>query len=264
MMSNRKEAPETNASDNKKKILICLVMLAFVFAILGVMSIVEKRQEVPAEETSTSIITNSSTTTSAATTTTVVVEISMVPERAIVEEKDGKWGLYKDGVLVANFTGIASNKYGEWYVAHGLVDFGYNGTVISNNKSYKVVGGKVENPTTATATPPATTANYSNLSSGVRDLVLRSERYATNHIDKDFSNKYKFEQTWGSVDGDDTTYTNELPPKSNHSTVQVFFNTADGKSATFLFSSEYGGVLKLKYVFVNSSTPTASPLGNED
>lgn len=268
-MKSKKNSPVNDSVDNKKKLLICLILLAFIFAVLGIMSIVENRQEKQEEETASSVVTTTttSTTTSATsteTTTTAIAEISVVPEGASVEQRDGKWGLYKDSTLVSNFTGIASNKFGEWYVTHGLVDFSYNGNVTSNNKSYRIVGGKVEVPTTTTTNTPTTTVKYSNLSSGVRDLVLRSERYATNHIDKNFTNKYTFEQTWGGIDGESKTYVNELPPKSNHSTVQVFFNASDGTSATFTFSSEYGGVLKLKYVYINSSLPTASPLGNED
>lgn len=263
-MIRRKETPETNPSEDKKKLWVCLVVLAFLFAILGIMSVVEKHQNSQPTETSPSVVTTSITTSTTFTTTTLAEEISVVPEGAVVEEREGKWGLYKDGVLVSNFTGIATNKFGDWYLVHGLVDFGFNGTVNSGNKSQKIVNGKVEVPTTTTTKPSTTTVKYANLPSGVRDLVLRSERYATNHIDKNFTNKYKFDQTWGNIDGDDKNYTNELPPQSNHSIVNVYFNSTDGTSATFTFSSEYGGVLKLKYVYIGSSLPTASPLGNED
>lgn len=266
-MRKWKNTPETNVDDNKKKLLIITVLLAFLFAILGIMSIVEKRQEAQTEVTSTTSKTVSTTSTSTvAPTETTTTVISVVPEGAVVESRNGTWGLYKDGLLIPNFTGIAANEYGEWYLENGLVNFKYSGSFSSNGKSYTIVNGQVEVPTTTTTTKKTTTTTvkYNDLPAGVRDLVLRSERYATNHIDKGFTNKYKFESTSGNILDSDKEYVNDLPPQSNNAIVNVYFNAEDGTSATFTFSSEYGGVLKLKYVYINSSLPTASPLGNEN
>lgn len=265
-MQKRKDTPETNVDDNKKKLLIILVLLVFLFAILGVMSIVEKRQEAQTEATSTTSKTVSTTSTSTLPPTeTTTIVISVVPEGAVVENRNGSWGLYKDGLLISNFTGIATNEYGKWYLENGLVNFKYSGSFSSNGNSYTIINGQVEVPTTTTTVKKTTTTTvkYNNLPEGVRDLVLRSERYATNHIDKGFTNKYKFEYTSGSILDSDKEYVNELPPQSNNAVVNVYFNAEDGTSATFTFSSEYGGVLKLKYVYINSSLPSASPLGNE-
>jgi len=41
-------------------------------------------------------------------------------------------------------TGIASNKYGKWYIKNGKVDFSKNGKVIFNNRTYIIKTGKVQ------------------------------------------------------------------------------------------------------------------------
>lgn len=78
--------------------------------------------------------------------------ISEVPEGAVVTDHNGIWGLYIEEIhflseneieLVDNFTGIASNDYGKWYIEKGLVDFNKNGTVNIDGKDYVVQNGKV-------------------------------------------------------------------------------------------------------------------------
>ena len=62
-------------------------------------------------------------------TTTTEAEKIEVPSGAIVKEQDGLWGLYLGNNLVDNYTGIATNENGDWYIRQGVVDFDYSGTV---------------------------------------------------------------------------------------------------------------------------------------
>ena len=48
-----------------------------------------------------------------------------------------------NGKVNFNFTGIASNQNGSWYLQNGKVNFNYNGKVKYNHKTYTIRGGKV-------------------------------------------------------------------------------------------------------------------------
>ena len=74
------------------------------------------------------------------------------PEDADVIQVDGKWGLYivhyhflqdTEYELVKNYTGIASNDYGRWYIENGLVNFDYSGTIEYREREYIVHGGQI-------------------------------------------------------------------------------------------------------------------------
>lgn len=77
------------------------------------------------------------------TTTTEFARIE-VPTGAIVKEQDGVWGLYLNDKLVDNYTGIASNELGDWYISHGKVDFNYSGSIEFNGNHYTVDHGAAE------------------------------------------------------------------------------------------------------------------------
>lgn len=62
-----------------------------------------------------------------------------------VTKVDGTWGLYKDGKLVDDFTGVATNDYGSWFIKSGVVDFDFNGNFVDDaGQSYNIVNGKVQ------------------------------------------------------------------------------------------------------------------------
>lgn len=90
-------------------------------------------------------VTATTTVTEAVVETTAKAnnETDVVPEGAVVENGSQGWGLYKDGELVANFTGLAENNLGTWYCKFGLVDFKYNGTYTKDGVTYNIEGGKV-------------------------------------------------------------------------------------------------------------------------
>ena len=64
-------------------------------------------------ENISSISEDVSSVTETTTSTEVKIEI---PTGAIVKEQDGIWGLYLGNNLVDNYTGIASNENGDWYI----------------------------------------------------------------------------------------------------------------------------------------------------
>ena len=58
-------------------------------------------------------------------------------------EADGKWYYYEDGKK-KNYTGVAPNKYGWFYVENGVVNFNYNGLAANNAGWWKIKGGAVD------------------------------------------------------------------------------------------------------------------------
>ncbi len=112
------------------------------------------------ETTETTSVSELATTTTTTTQTTTSIT-DIVPLGAAVENKDGNWGLYKDGELVSNFTGVASNDMGDWYIVNGLVDFGYSGKVTAAGQDYQVDKGKAAKLVNGTtAAPPLSKDEY--------------------------------------------------------------------------------------------------------
>ena len=67
----------------------------------------------------------------------------------VIETAPGKWALVKKGVVNTDFTGIAENEYGLWYIENGYVNFNFSGTLEDGNgNSYTVEQGKVVNQQT--------------------------------------------------------------------------------------------------------------------
>ena len=60
-----------------------------------------------------------------------------------VTQVNGVWGVYEDGKLT-DYTGIAQNQYGSWYVKDGKVDFTFTGSYDFAGKTFNVVTGEVK------------------------------------------------------------------------------------------------------------------------
>lgn len=60
-----------------------------------------------------------------------------------VTQVNGVWGVYKDGKLT-DYTGIAQNQYGSWYVKDGKVDFTFTGPYEFAGTTFNVVTGEVK------------------------------------------------------------------------------------------------------------------------
>lgn len=87
-------------------------------------------------------------TTAAATTTTTAAPTTAaavtVPAGAVVAQaSDGRWALMNNGSVVTDFSGIATNDLGSWYIENGYVNFDFNGNYSFNGTSYNITGGKV-------------------------------------------------------------------------------------------------------------------------
>ena len=61
----------------------------------------------------------------------------------LVTQENGVWGVYEDGKLT-DYTGLAQNEYGTWYVKAGKVDFTYSGSYDFAGKTFNVVTGEVK------------------------------------------------------------------------------------------------------------------------
>lgn len=60
-----------------------------------------------------------------------------------VAKNDNGWFFVRDGEVDFHYNGIAGNELGNWYVKKGKVDFDYTGTFTVNNKTYRIVEGQV-------------------------------------------------------------------------------------------------------------------------
>lgn len=70
--------------------------------------------------------------------------INVIPAGAEVKQINDKWGLYQGDKLVDNFTGIASNEFGKWYITNGLVDFNKNDVITIDGEQFQIKSGKVQ------------------------------------------------------------------------------------------------------------------------
>lgn len=52
--------------------------------------------------------------------------------------------MIRDGVVDFNYTGLAKNDAGWWYLQDGKVNFNYNGAVQNENGIWYVQGGSVK------------------------------------------------------------------------------------------------------------------------
>lgn len=134
----------------KSAIIIGVVIV--VLLILGIVYGQKEKTEVadtPATTVSTTAETTAATTATTAPTTTAAATVTSanvtVPADATVkQDAQGNWALIKnDGTTVTDFTGIAKNNLGEWYVENGVVNFNFSGKVVFNGATYNVEGGKV-------------------------------------------------------------------------------------------------------------------------
>lgn len=61
----------------------------------------------------------------------------------LVTKENGTWGVFENGKLT-DYTGLAQNEYGTWYVKDGAVDFTFTGSYDFAGKTFQVNGGKVQ------------------------------------------------------------------------------------------------------------------------
>lgn len=157
-ISESSNAIESNKLSKNTLIAIIIGTVIVLLLIMGI--VIGDNEEVEEESTVT--------TTISTTTTTTQAPIDYVPAGAAIESVNGTWGLYKDGILVSNFSGIAANKYGEWYIVNGLVDFTFSGTTKYKGEEYTIKEGKVfdEQSTTVATTTTVRTTYSSSLDDG--------------------------------------------------------------------------------------------------
>ena len=71
-------------------------------------------------------------------------EIELDAEESVRQTKDGRWALMKGDKVEEDFTGVAENEQGLWYIVDGYVDFDFYGTVDSGDGTlYSIENGKV-------------------------------------------------------------------------------------------------------------------------
>lgn len=58
--------------------------------------------------------------------------------------QNGKWYLYDGDKIASDYTGVAKNEYGWWYIKKGKVDFTYTGFASNEYGTWRIVKGKVD------------------------------------------------------------------------------------------------------------------------
>lgn len=114
--------------------------------------------------------------------------------------------------------------------------------------------------------------DYSMYPADLQEYIARCEAYATKNISDSFVEDYTFDYSSASAwTSDYTTVISELingvpyVEPGVESVMELYFLNKDRKSMTFTFTNEYGGQLKLKYVYKEEygSSPYKSPKGKE-
>ena len=67
-------------------------------------------------------------------------EIELDAEESVRQTKDGRWALMKGDKVEEDFTGVAENEQGLWYIVDGYVDFDFYGTVDSGDGTLYSIG----------------------------------------------------------------------------------------------------------------------------
>ena len=62
---------------------------------------------------------------------------------SVKKTEDGRWALVDGDEVETDFTGVAENENGLWYIEDGYVNFEFSGTVEDEDTSYKIENGKV-------------------------------------------------------------------------------------------------------------------------
>ncbi len=68
---------------------------------------------------------------------------SLNENEAVRQTKDGKWALMDGDKVEKDFTGVAENEHGLWYIENGYVNFDFSGTIEDDTTVYTIEKGKV-------------------------------------------------------------------------------------------------------------------------
>lgn len=73
-----------------------------------------------------------------------VNKIEITGTKYVKKTTDGKWAYFDGSRLLNDYTGVAGNEYGLWYVKNGYCDFTYTGLAKGDLGWYMVVDGRVD------------------------------------------------------------------------------------------------------------------------
>lgn len=80
-----------------------------------------------------------------------------IEEVSIKKDAYGTWNAYVNGQKAANYTGVAKNEYGWFFIRDGEVDFNYNGIAGNEKGNWYIRNGKLDFKYTGTFTVNSTT-----------------------------------------------------------------------------------------------------------
>ena len=124
-------------------VIVLLLVLGIIYGQKEKTEVAETPTTTVTEITEETTVAPETTTVTVAAETTTSAQVTVPEGAALTKIADGNWELQKDGAKVGNFTGIAENNFGKWYVENGSVNFGFSGKVVFNGVTYDVENGKV-------------------------------------------------------------------------------------------------------------------------
>ena len=71
-------------------------------------------------------------------------KVTVNGKEGVLQDANGQWYYYQNGVIARGVDTIAENQYGWWKITDGKVDFGYTGIASNQNGTWKIVKGKVD------------------------------------------------------------------------------------------------------------------------
>lgn len=119
-------------------LIIVLIVLAIVFGVLAKTGHLDRHDDIVSTTVYNEAMPKSDRPEVAAK------DFKLPDESEVTQGADGKWGVYRGGELVTDYSGIASNSLGTWYLKDGLVDFSFTGYLNVNGTVYPVTKGKVD------------------------------------------------------------------------------------------------------------------------
>lgn len=75
--------------------------------------------------------------------TTAVTSTYSMDQLEVRQDSNGEWVAFAGDTVASDYTGIAKNAQGSWYVENGKVNFNKSGNVTFNDVMYTLQGGKV-------------------------------------------------------------------------------------------------------------------------
>lgn len=155
--------------------------------------------EVPVGGNRSEETTTSTTTVTETTTTTTTVKTYTMDELVVkLDKSDGNWYAYAGEEKAMNYTGLAKNEFGLWYVVNGKVDLTRNGTETIDGKVYVISDGKAQEQETTTQR----VTDSSGVSIEMKEFMDSYESFVDEYVE--YMENYDPNDPWAAIGSSST------------------------------------------------------------